>query len=289
MLPISDDFIDPKVDFAFKKIFGHEAHPGTLLNLLNSLFVSIGERPIKEVTVLNPLLDAQQIDDKSCLLDIFAKTDQDELINIEMQIIDRKDWLQRSLYYWSSMFQRQLKKGHDYHNLKRTLCISFLNFRLFERNRGLSIYELRDREDQQLLTPLMGLFFIELPKVGKDQPVSWNEDFKTWLTFMNAKNAEDLQNLSIKNPYIREARELLELISKKPEDRSKYAARLDEVRDYYSGLSAERAFGREEGLSQGRQEERRKIARELLAQGVSMDIIAATTHLSAVEIKQLIN
>jgi hypothetical protein len=69
-------------------------------------------------------------------------------------------------------------------------------------------------------------------KKGHDQPTSWNDDFKTWLTFMNAKN-----------PYIREARELLELISQKPEDRSKYAARVEEVRDYYSGLSAEREFG----------------------------------------------
>lgn len=306
------DFIDPKVDFAFKKVFGYAEHPGTLLNLLNSLFLSIGEREIKEVTVLNPLLDAEQIDDKTCLLDIFAKTDQGELLNIEMQIIDRKDWLERSLYYWSGMFQRQLKKGNDYHQLKRTLCISFLNFRLFDRSRGLSIYELREREDQALLTPLMGLLFIELPKVRDNQPPDWDPDFKTWLTFMNARSSEDLQNLNIKNPYIREARELLELISQKPEDRSKYATRIEEVRDYYSGLSAERHYalqkgiqlgiekgivqGLEQGLAQGLEQGEKKhqqalqqIACDLLTQGWSPESIAATTHLAIDEIKKLMH
>lgn len=291
MVLITDDFIDPKVDFAFKKIFGYAEHPGTLLNLLNSLFLSIGEREIKEVTVLNPLLDAEQIDDKTCLLDIFAKTDQGELINIEMQIIDRKDWLQRSLYYWSNLFQRQLKKGNEYNQLKRTLCISFLNFKLFDRNRGLSIYELREREDQQLLTSLMGLLFIELPKVRDNQPAAWNQDFKTWLTFMNANNPQDLQNLNIKNPYIREARDLLELISQKPEDRSKYAARVDEVRDYYSGLSAERHYGLQEGMQLGREEGREEttylLAKKMLDKHMDPASIADITGLSVIEIEGL--
>lgn len=295
LLSLSDD-IDPKVDFSFKKIFGNPENTAPLINLLNGLFKTSHDTLIQEVTLLNPVMDRAHLDDKQCILDIRAKTDQGEHINIEMQIINRKDWVERSLYYWSKLYQQQLQQGDKYYKLQRTLSISFLNFKLFDRARGLSIYQLRERDDHELLTPLMQLFFIELPKLPNER-TELDQDFKSWVMYMNANNQQERRELAANNTYIHQAQDLLEAIAQNPEERAQYEDRLKGLMDYYSGLSAEREFGRKEGLTQGltqglqqgHQKAMHQVARDLLKQGVGMEIITATTKLSVDEIKKLLH
>jgi predicted transposase/invertase (TIGR01784 family) len=292
-LNISED-IDIKVDFSFKKVFGNPQHTRLLINLLNGLFKTSHDTLIQEVTILNPALEREQIDDKACILDIRATTDQGEHINIEMQIINRRDWIERSLYYWSKLYEQQLQSGDNYHQLQRTLSISFLNFKLFDRPRGLSIYQLRERDDHELLTPLMQLFFIELPKLP-NALTELDQDLKEWVMFMNATNPQERQAVAAKNAYIQEAQKLLELIAQNPEDRIRYESRLKGLRDYHSGLAAERhvgrqegvQIGRQEGVQIGRQETQREIAMTLLSQGVSIEVIATATGLTVDAIKNL--
>jgi predicted transposase/invertase (TIGR01784 family) len=68
-------------------------------------------------------------------------------------------------------------------------------------------------------------------------------------------------------------------------------AREKAIRDEKAALRTAMREGREEGLEQGREEgERNKsiaIARNLKAQNISVEIIAASTGLSAAEIESL--
>ena len=54
---------------------------------------------------MNNDIDKESIEDKFSRLDIKAKTNKNELINIEIQIKDEHNMLKRSLYYWSKMFE----------------------------------------------------------------------------------------------------------------------------------------------------------------------------------------
>ena len=251
----SSDGIDIKVDFSFKKVFGNQQNSGLLINLLNGLFKTSHDALIQEVTILDPALSREQIDDKLCILDIHAKTDLGEYLNIEIQLVNQRDWVERSLYYWSKTYQQQLKSGESYHQLQKTISISFLNFALFPRDRGLSIYQLREREDHELLTPLLQLFFIELPKLP-NTATQLDQDLQQWVMYMNSTNPQQRQSIAANNAYIQEAEHLLQLIAQNPEERMLYESRLKGVMDYYSGLSAERRFGYQEGLQKGRQESR---------------------------------
>ena len=117
--------------------------------------------------------------------------------------------------------------------------------------------------------------------------------------YMNSTNPQQRQSIAANNAYIQEAEHLLQLIAQNPEERMLYESRLKGLRDFYSGLSAERRFGYEEGLQKGeitgeirgeiRGEQLRaeRIARNMLSQNMDVATIAELTSLSITEIEGL--
>lgn len=108
---------------------------------------------------------------------------------------------------------------------------------------------------------------------------------------MNATNPQQRDALAANNAYIQEAQRLLELIAQNPEDRMRYESRLKGLRDYHSGLAAERKVSLEEGLQLGRQEGRQEaqleIAYKMLSQGIAIEGIASATGLTIEAVKNL--
>ena len=58
------------------------------------------ESPITEVTIKNTEITKEYMEESFSRLDVFATTQDGELINIEMQRADEKNMVKRSLYYW---------------------------------------------------------------------------------------------------------------------------------------------------------------------------------------------
>lgn len=57
-------------------------------------------------------------------MDIYARTEKGEYINIEIQVADKYDMKKRTLYYWSRIYSSQMKKGMSYANdLERWLLL----------------------------------------------------------------------------------------------------------------------------------------------------------------------
>lgn len=48
---------------------------------------------------------------KKSRLDIFVETENKERVNIEIQINNKYNMINRALYYWSRLFSEQLKEG----------------------------------------------------------------------------------------------------------------------------------------------------------------------------------
>ena len=111
----------PKIDFVFKRIFGNEKHPNVLISFLNAVLNPVD--PIKSITLKDTTIEKESLESKFSRLDVKATTDKGEEINIEIQIKDEKNMIQRSLYYWSRMYDEQLKKGDIYDKLSRTICM----------------------------------------------------------------------------------------------------------------------------------------------------------------------
>ena len=120
MSDIEYRLFDPKEDFIFKMIFGTEENKSILISLLNSILK--GRPYINDVTLENNEISKIFKDGKSSRLDILATDDNGIKYDIEMQCRKTKDIINRTLFYASKSFAKDLKKNEDY-NKSRVISI----------------------------------------------------------------------------------------------------------------------------------------------------------------------
>ena len=131
------------MDFVFKGLFGNEKRPELLISFLNAVLTP--DEPITSITFKDRVLDKQYKNDKLGSLDILATTNKGELINVEVQVADERNMIERSLFYWSRLFSGQLQSGNPYQKLERTICINLLDFNLLDTHEYHSCYVLKER------------------------------------------------------------------------------------------------------------------------------------------------
>jgi predicted transposase/invertase (TIGR01784 family) len=100
--------IDPKVDYAFKHLFGRDATRPLLIDVLDSVLNPPPGHAIRDVELLNPFNPKEALDDKLSILDIKARDQSGRLFNVEMQMLAFRHYERRVLYYWSRLYQQQL-------------------------------------------------------------------------------------------------------------------------------------------------------------------------------------
>jgi len=66
--------IDPKVDYAFKRLFGSERTKDLLIHLLNAILKPSPGEQVVDVILLNPFSDKEVLDDKLSILDVKARS-----------------------------------------------------------------------------------------------------------------------------------------------------------------------------------------------------------------------
>jgi predicted transposase/invertase (TIGR01784 family) len=79
--------IDPKVDLAFKKVFGSEAYKDLTVSLINAVLTPPPDRRVVSVQLLNPYSERMTLDDKLSVLDVKARDQRGWLFNLEMQMV----------------------------------------------------------------------------------------------------------------------------------------------------------------------------------------------------------
>lgn len=234
--------LNPKIDFVFKKIFGSEEHPEVLISFLNAVLKQ--KNKIVEVEIKNSDIEKAYIEDKFSRLDVKAKTNNKEIINIEIQLKNEYNMIQRSLYYWSKLYEEQLNEGDRYDKLSRTICINILDFKYLKNNRFHNGYRLKEIETNEELTDLQEIHFIEIPKLKK---LSTEEEvidmLEGWVEFLRDPESEVVRKLEMTTKEIREAKDELYRLSRNEKERELYFLREKSLKDEISALANAREKG----------------------------------------------
>ncbi|WP_122639543.1 MULTISPECIES: Rpn family recombination-promoting nuclease/putative transposase [unclassified Romboutsia] len=274
--------LSPKIDFVFKKIFGSEEHPKVLISFLNAVLKPI--KPIIEVEIKNSDIEKEYIDDKFSRLDVKAKTSNNEIINIEIQLKNEYNMIQRSLYYWSKLYEEQLTEGDRYDKLCRTVCINILDFKYLKNDRFHNGYRLKEIETNEELTDLEEIHFIEIPKLKKLEKSEEVVDLlEGWVEFLRDPESEVVRKLEMSNKEIREAKDELYRLSRDSKERELYFMREKSLKDEISAL----ANAEEKGMQKGREEEKINIAKNMILNGMSNHMISNITGLTIEEIDEI--
>lgn len=269
----------PTNDAAFKFMLGNPSHPNGLIYFLNCARVS--PDPIVSVEILNPEVLPENVTLKAMRLDIKAKTDKGEIVIIEMQCAKDDYMVARVLEYWADTFCSQLKKGEYYNELKRTISISVLNFKLFkEDDRFWRKCHLID-DAGKVITDLLELQFVELPKANK---IDENEPLTCWAEFLKNPHSEETKQICEKIPEIKEAKDMYEKTISDPKKFEMIKARERAIRDYAGRMAYERKQGIEQGIEQGLFQS----AKNFLKMGLSVEQVAQGTGLDVKDVRALL-
>jgi predicted transposase/invertase (TIGR01784 family) len=225
--------IDPKVDIAFKKVFGSESWTDLTASLINAVLEPPPQQRLVEVELLNPYSEKMTLDDKVSILDIKARDDQGRLYNLEMQMLATAALVQRLLFYWSRVYSQQLSEGDDYTRLRPTISICFVNGALFgDRPEHHTLFRLLDATGQVCLTDDLVVHVIELPKFTRTL-AELRTPLDFWLYFLKNGGELDADALpdALNRPDQQKAMGVLKMLAQSDVERELYEGRLKAKRD----------------------------------------------------------
>ena len=227
--------LDPKNDFLFKKLFSSRGNEDLLIDLLNSILKPPEHQRIRQVTVANPIKEKDSIDDKLAIMDIVARANDGRQLTIEIQVTDEHNMEKRALYYWATLFASQLRKGMPYEELKKTIGINILDYRLWEQTEKYHTQFLPlEKSEGFQLTDTAEIHFIELRKMyqkWKAGELKSNGDplYRWFLLLMateDKKISEELEEIAMSDSIIKKAVEQWDWLSQDEETRARYRSRM---------------------------------------------------------------
>ena len=287
-------FLDPKNDFAFRKIFGTKKNKDILIHFLNDMVVFREGKPIVDVTFLKTIQDPEAMAKKTSIVDILCEDQDKNTYIVEMQVAQHKGFEKRAQYYASKAYVSQMEKGGLYENLKEVIFIAIANFTMFpEKESYKSDHVILDRENHQHDLKDFSFTFLELEKFTKtkDHLASMIEKWAYFFKHADETSEEDLRQIFDKDDIIQRAYDELDRFHWNDEELRAYEAVIKHETDYQASLDFKFDEGVQKGIQQGIQQGLEKgkseVARLMLKEGASIDFIQKVSGLTSQQIEEL--
>ena len=266
--------LKPTNDFIFKKLFGETKNADLLKDLLESILTGI---KIDKVEINKDVsLERKLITDKLGILDIVATLNDNTKVNVEMQVQNYYNTVERSLFYGTGIYHENLENGEDYIDIPHSISIWITNYNVFEDGPIHERARLRRDFENIVLTNKLQLHYIQLPKFRK-KCKRISSKLEEWLTFIVNENLEEIKMSS--NEYIKKAEKELEYLTGDEETRRLAYLREKAIRDERAAMIKARREGKEEI--------QKDIARKMLAKSIDINLIIELTGLSKEDIENL--
>lgn len=185
-------FINPKTDFAFKKIFGSQQSTDILISFLNAILYQ-GENTIVDLEILDPYQSSRIQGMKDSFLDVKAKLNDRTTVIVEMQVLNVLGFEKRVLYNAAKFYATQLDIGDGYTLLSPVIALTIADFEMFpESPKVISTFALREKDEMTSYCDDLELVFVELPKFKKSLETLDSLSDK-WIYFL--RNANKLKSM----------------------------------------------------------------------------------------------
>ncbi|NJK66965.1 MAG: Rpn family recombination-promoting nuclease/putative transposase [Microcoleus sp. CSU_2_2] len=284
-------FINPKTDYAFKKIFGSSESKDILISFLNALIYE-GNPTIQDLEIINPNLPPKIEGLKDSYLDVKAQLSDGRLVIIEMQVLNVQSFGKRVLYNAAKTYAFQLEAAQGYRLLKPVIALTITDFEMFTDTEEFISRFVYKEVNKNFTYPEndLDLVFVELPKFTKEL-----DQLETladrWIYFMkNARSLTSVPETMDSIPEIHQAFEIANQAKLSREEVEDLDRREQFIYDQQGAIlkAAEEAReeGIEQGIEQGKREEKLTIARQLLAR-LDDETISQITGLSLEDVRNL--
>jgi predicted transposase/invertase (TIGR01784 family) len=277
-------YLDPKADVVFKKIFGD--HPHLLISFLNAVLPLEPNQLIVELSYL-PTEQVPEIPEfRRTIADVKCKDSQGRVFIVEMQMNWTDSFRQRLLFGASRAYVKQLGKGQDFSLLQPVYGLGLIA-EIYENTipEWYHHYQLikKGSDDGETIDHLQ-LIFIELPKF----PVESSDEKKLrllWLRFLREidEKTTDVSKELLDVPEIAEAITLTKESAYTPSELTVYES-------YWDQVSREKTLMLDkyvEGKTEGEEIATHRIAKSLLSCGASIELVIEGTGLTREKIEEI--
>ena len=269
-------------DYIFKNIFGKQGNE----NILKELLISILDIQIKEIEILHDVhLERETQENKEGILDIKATLNNNIIVNIEMQVRNEHNMIDRSLYYWSKLYSKSLSKKQDYVETNKTIAINILDYNIFEEGPYHEKCMIKREYNNEILTGDLELHFIQIPKCKKEK-IKTTLDF--WIRFISNIKDEEVEKMKGEISEetwnaVKEVQEEYWRIMADPEMSAIAELREKSIMDRKFAM----AHARKVGIEKGEKNKTIEIAKKMKQINMSIEEIEEVTGLSKEEIEKM--
>lgn len=267
-------------DYIFKRVFSKKGNEEILKDLLESIL----EIPIKKIEVIQEAkIDKVNIGDKIGVIDLKATVNENTTIDIEMQVKNYHNMVERSLFYVAGVYHTGLEEGEKYEKNNKVIGINIVEFNIFKWKKYHSKGMLIEEELKEAITDKIEIHFIEIPKFLNSKEEG-NKKLRQWLYFLSNKRKGEIEMAVKENEKIAKAKEEYEYLTGDAEVQRLAYLRERWERDHNSEIAWEKDKSKREGVEEGKKEGIKEatesIIIEMIKNGISDKTIIEVTKIS---------
>lgn len=230
-------------------------------------------------------LPNKKLKEKLKVSDVVVKVDDGNRIILEMNQYYTNEIINKNASYAFSAISeniiRNRKEFNKYkykYNYPNVILINFDNYDAFNTDKGVLCFKIRD-ESGNIETNIYTSYHIILDKkVNREYN---NSEVKELVDFLNTTDLDELKNKYEGNEEIMACVRRVEELREDPDFVRYY--------DYEEAHKQDLEASYDTGLEQGSRQKELEIAKNLLSQNISAEVISKATRLSIEEIKELSN
>ena len=203
-----------------------------VLKALVCSLLHLDEEEVHEVLILNPIELGRQIGEKDFFLDIRILLDNRMSVNLEMQVVNAGNWVERSQCYLCRSFD-SLNKGGNYKDILPAVQIGILDFTLFpESPEFFATYRLMNVKSHKIYSDKLRLSVLDLKQISlaTEEDKAYHIDY--WARLFKATTWKELKKMAEQYPIFNEAARTAVVLSEDEKIRQQCEAR----EDYYRSV-----------------------------------------------------
>lgn len=273
--------LDIQSDYIFKRVFGVEKNKKLLISLINSILK--GNPTVTDLEIRNTEISKIVKNNLTIYLDIKAEINPQEFVDIEIQVRNTGEIMERAVQYLAEILtlncrkltEKEMEAGQrQTYKYPKVIGIWIMGENVTDRedavNEACVAFPPTERDKYQIITDKLRIFFVELQKFHPKH-IDRKNMLDVWMAFLKNPLNDDIQEV----PEVKEALDTLKEIS----------ADKDEREIYYLRQHTEFGYLSEKNVAV--QQTKIETARKLLKMGLKTEQISEATGLSIAEVKGL--
>ena len=277
-------------DYAFKRVFGTEENKDVLQDFLECI-LDIPPETIAGLELLDKEFHKELLSERLGILDIKLRLKDGTFVDIEIQNNWHFDFPERTLYYWSKMYNENIKQGQDYTKLPKCITINLIG-KGFDKNKRLhNKYLVLEQDTKEPLVSKLEIHILNLEK-ARVLEKGQCKDNKTkrllnWLKFIETDNPEVREVLAENSEIMKKANTAISVMEMSPRDKWLYDSRMKYEHDRASCISEGYRQGLERGLDKGAYQKALETAKLMRMHNYPIAEICTMTGLSKEEVEAI--